>query len=197
MGIKRLTPTEPDSVCTKEIRKVMDVSRPLFQLGFKETILPSKPQELVKQEITSAMLIEILVGKGSELYQSLYEQGLLDDHFHYYYNLDKGYGYSAMGGESKDPEEVCEKLMNGLKSGEKFIKEERFQRIIKQFIGDYIENFNSLPKTAAEFVHHFFKGVNYLDLFEIIQGINLEYLRERYNDLIKENQAVRSIITSV
>ena len=194
--IKRLIPAEPLSVYKKEIKRVMDVSIPLFQLGFKETKLPVNPRELVKQEITSEMLFEILVGKGSELYENLYEQGLLDDHFHYYYTLGKGYGYLAMGGESREPEELYPKLLAGLKNGEECLKEEAVQRLIRQFIGDYIENFNSLSTTAAEFVSYFFRGINYLDILEIIQEIKLKDLKERFKELVREKQAVSSIITS-
>ncbi len=195
-GIKRLIPTEPASVYKKVIKEVMDVSIPLFQLGFKETKLPVNPRELVKQEITSEMLFEILVGKGSKLYQTLYEQGLLDDHFHYYYTLGKGYGYLAMGGESRKPEELYPKLLAGLKDGEKCLKEEVVQRQIRQFIGDYIENFNSLSTLSAEFVSYFFRGINYLDILEIIRGIKLSDLKERFKELVREEQAVSSIIAS-
>ena len=82
------------------------------------------------------------------------------------------------------------------KDGEKCLKEEVVQRQIRQFIGDYIENFNSLSTLSAEFVSYFFRGINYLDILEIIRGIKLSDLKERFKELVREEQAVSSIITS-
>ena len=44
---------------------------------------------LFKKELTVAILLDILFGKSSELYESLYEEGLIDERFSFSYEGQK------------------------------------------------------------------------------------------------------------
>lgn len=194
-GIKRVFPDEPPAIKDNKIEKQMDVNQPLLMLGFKERELDKTERELVKQEIGTDMLLELITGKGTELYQSLYEDGLVDDDFDQHYTRERGYGYAIMGGKTKDPEKLYDRLLAGIKKAKGNLKEEDFSRVCKKYVGDYIESFNSFEIIAHEFVDYFFKGINYFEVIKIIQEIDLAYLAERFDQLFKEKSAVRSVIS--
>lgn len=192
--IKRIYPEEPASVREKIVIRKMDVSEPLFRLGIKENRLPVEGKELLKQELGTGLLLDLLVGKSSKLYQELYEEGLIDDYFSSYYVLEKGYGYVIMGGKSRDPELLYKRLLEGFREGSKEIKEEDFRRVYKKVLGEYVQTFNSFEAVATEFISYYFKEISFFDIPEIIKEINIEYLSKRYEELFNEENYVRSII---
>lgn len=195
--VKRIYPHEPAEINEDMLVKKMDVSQPLFRLGFKETALKAAGKELVKQELGTNMLLDILIGKGSSLYQKLYDDGLVDDDFYFHYTREPGYGYAAMGGKTVKPEILKEKIIAGLiGDGEKNIKQEDFLRVYKKYLGSYMESFNSFESLAFEFISNQFKGVDYFDLLEIIKEIEIDYLIERFHTIIKKELAVSSEIKS-
>lgn len=172
----------------------MDVSQPLFRLGIKETLIPDSPAELVKQEIGTLMLLDLLIGKSTGLYQDLYTEGLLDDYYVNYYVLEKEYGYAVIGGRTRDPDLLFERIRNGLRKGIKEIKTEDFDRIYRKTLGEFIENFNSFETVATEFISYYFKGINFFEIMDIIKEIDLEYLYGRFEEFFREDRFVRSII---
>ncbi|MFW6014873.1 MAG: EF-P 5-aminopentanol modification-associated protein YfmH [Halanaerobiales bacterium] len=196
-NVQRIFPEEPTQIKNKKIVNVMQVAKPIIRLGFKETVFPDKPLELVKQELGTEMLLDLIIGKGSKLYQTLYDSGLVDDRFHNYYILEDDYGYILMGGETKSPDELYKRIMEGIQIEiDKVLNEKDFKRVYKKYLGGYIESYNSFKTTATEYINYYFKDVNYFDIIKIMQEIDLEYLTARYNKIINEQFAVSSIIMS-
>ena len=52
----------------------MDVSKPIFTIGFKDKIVSK--EEIVKRHIAIEILMNMLIGKSSNLYKKLYEEGI-------------------------------------------------------------------------------------------------------------------------
>ena len=192
--IERIFPEEPASVRESLVVKKMDVSEPLFRLGIKERSLPEGGRELLKQELGTGLLLDLLVGKSSKLYQELYEQALIDDYFNSYYVLEKGYGYVIMGGKSRNPEQLYNKLLEGFRKESREIREGDFKRVYKKVLGEYVQSFNSFEAVATEFISYYFKGISFFDIPEVIKEIDIDYLYQRYEELFQEDNFVRSII---
>ncbi|MFW6306964.1 MAG: EF-P 5-aminopentanol modification-associated protein YfmH [Bacillota bacterium] len=192
--IDRIFPDEPTQVNQEMVISKMDVSEPLFRLGIKEQAIPENDRELVKQELTTDMLLDLLIGKSTKLYQDLYDQGLIDDNFSSYSVLEKNYGYALLGGKSKDPEKLYELLIDGFKKRIANISREEFTRIIHKNLGEYIEAFNSFESVASEFISYHFKDISFFDVMDIMREIDFENLLDRYNLLFSDNNISRSII---
>lgn len=192
--IKRVFPEEPAMVNKRHLKKRMDVAQPILRIGYKEKYLPTDSVEGIKRELATDILLETLVGKSTELYQELYEEGLVDDNFHHYFVLENGYGYAMLGGDTEKPGVLEERLIGGIAEGIKSINKESYERIHKKYLGEYVQNFNSFEMTANEFINYYFKGVSYFDVLDILNDINLEYLLHRYEEFFDVNQLVTSII---
>ena len=63
----------------------MPVQTPKCLVGIKATNLKEKGEALLKQEIALTLLLDYLFGKSSVHYESLYNEGLIDDSFSYDY----------------------------------------------------------------------------------------------------------------
>ena len=192
--IERIYPEEPSTINKDFITANMDVSEPLFRLGIKEKNIPEDIYQLIKQDFTTEILFDLLIGKSSDLYQDLYDQGLVDDHFSNYYVLEKGYAYLLLGGKTKDPDLLFQKIIQGFKTKINKITKEQFKRVYKKNLGEYVETYNSFEAVASEFISYNFKGINYFDIIGIMQDIDFNDMHKRYEELIIEEQMVRSII---
>lgn len=195
-NIKRIYPDEPEKINKPMVSVNMDVSEPLFRLGIKESRIPDNIELMIKQELATEMLIDLIIGKSSRLYQELYEDGLVDDKFNHYYVLEEGYGYLLIGGKTKNPELLYQKIIEGFKYQINHITEEEFERVYRKNLGEYIETYNSFESVASEFISYYFKGINYFELLKIMQKINFQYLVERFEEVFDEEKIVRSVITA-
>ncbi|HLV09833.1 MAG TPA: pitrilysin family protein [Halanaerobiales bacterium] len=193
-NIKRIFPAEPATIRQSSISKEMDVNNNLLYLGIKENILPASPQKMLVQELSTKILLELIIGKGSALYQNLYEKGLIDNNFSYEYVIHKNYGYLLMGGETKDSKLLSKYLLNGINQGYKQIRYNDFTRYIRKHTGKFIKSLNSFNKVAYNYIDLFFKDLDYFDLFEELKDLDFSFLKKRYHDLFKEENYVQSII---
>lgn len=110
--IERFFPDEPEEVAEafKEIELSVGISKCMF--GFKEKAdkVNVKGNEFLKQEMATQIALEALLGPASNLYQSLYDDGLIDDGFGTDYTLDRGFGLSIIGGDTPDPDQLLERI---------------------------------------------------------------------------------------
>ena len=176
----------------------MSVAIPIFQMGFKDDISNIKDEELITREVTMKILLEILIGRSSKLYSQLYEDGLINNTFEFDYTNEENYAYSIIGGESKEPYKVREKLFEiiecMLKNG---VCEEAFERVKKATYGRTIRWFNSLEKVSEIFISSYFKKNNVFDYFNIYDKINLEYLTKLMKEHFKLDRFAISVIKGV
>ena len=93
----------------------MIVSLPLFRIGFKDNEVGLPSDEALKNEIATELILEALLGKSSDLYMELYEEGLINGSFDAETEVSDSYGFTLIGGESKDPEAVYARVKARIK----------------------------------------------------------------------------------
>ncbi|PAB58818.1 EF-P 5-aminopentanol modification-associated protein YfmH [Anaeromicrobium sediminis] len=194
--IKRIYPNEPNSVVKKIVEEKLDVSIPLFNVCFKDSRVGTDGKELLKKEISTKILLDMLFGKSSELYSKLYEEGLINDSFEADYTGDIDYGHSMVGGESKDPKLVKDKIMEHVEKIKKEgLCEKSFERVKKKLLGKHLSSYNSVDNIATTFIAYKFKNMNIFDYVEVLDGIDFNHVNERFKDHIKEETSALSIVS--
>ena len=104
--ITRIYPEEPTTVNQKEIITQAPISIPIFNIGFKDDKVNIKGRELLKYEVMTDILNEMLFRRGSEIYENLYMKGLINRSFGAGFTSQIDYAFTTVGGESKDPKQV-------------------------------------------------------------------------------------------
>ena len=87
------------------IEERMEVSAPIFQLGWKGDA-QINGEDRLRQELVGGLALEVLLGNSSPLYAKLYREGLINQEFGYSYESSFGCAFLAADGESRDPEAV-------------------------------------------------------------------------------------------
>lgn len=144
----------------------LTVGTPKCLMGFKEEETNLSGDAFLKREFAMEIALEALFGQGSDLYQSLYNDGLIDDQFGFDYVLEQGYGFSMFGGDTKNPQELVSRIKQELpvyvKEG---ISQEQFDRLRKKKIGEFLRQLNSPEFIANQFTRYRF---NQADMFRAV-----------------------------
>ncbi|MDF2546903.1 MAG: insulinase family protein [Anaerosolibacter sp.] len=193
--IQRIYPNEPDAIVKKEIEEKLSVSMPLFNIAFKDVDNGLHGRELLAKDISTRIILEMLFGRSSELFMKLYEEGLINDSFEHEYTGEIDYGHSMLGGESKNPHEVLNKILDHIAlMKEKGLSQDDFDRIRKKQMGQHLGYYNSIEFIANTFVPYYFKGISLLDYIEILKEISFETVSERFRKHFDSDKCVISVI---
>ena len=190
--IKRFAIDEPAKINKPYKEQKLSVSTPIFQIGFKDTDVGYGGRELLKKEITTSLLIEITLGEGSDLYNRLYDDGLINDSFDSDYEGEVSYGFSSIGGESNNPEKVQEIILDTFEKLD--ITEEEFERAKRVEIARYLRMWNGVEGLSNTMVSDLFKDINIFEYSSVIKEITLGDLKIRFAEHFSRKNCVLSVI---
>lgn len=192
--IKRIYPKEPEEIVQKKVEKTMEVSMPLFVIGIKDKV-PNKNQDIVKKHIAIEILLNMIIGKSSNLYKELYESELLVSEPFLEYEFTSNYAHIAITGSSKNPDKVLEKIEEKIEELKKAgLNKDDFERIKNMLYGDSVKEFNNVSDIARMFISDYFKGVNSFDYLEQYKQITVEYAYNILKEVFLKDKTVISII---
>ncbi len=190
--IERKFQIEPETVVEDTIVRNLAVSMPIFAIGYKEKI--TTPTRTLKETLESNILLDIIGGKTSPLYEEMLTDGLINTTFDIEYF--EGFGYSAhiFNGESLEPEKVRERINKEIEKMKKQgVNKETFDRIKKKHYGGFIMNFNDIDSLANALIGGYFNGDGLYDQLEVLESITLEDINNRLNAINIENSSMSII----
>ena len=190
--IKRIFDEEPEQIVQKRVEKEMEVSIPTFVIGIKDKL---EKENIVKKHIAIEMILNILIGKSSNLYKNLYENEILISEPYLEYEIGENYAHIGITGVSKDPDKVLNSLLKEIeKLKEQGINEEDLKRIKNMLYGTCVKEFNSVSNISRMFITDYFKGINSFEYLETYKEISKEYVEQVLNNVFKEDKTVISIV---
>lgn len=193
--IQREKIDEPKSVVKSEISQKMSVSKPQFMIGFKEQETDIEGSELLKKQIETNVILNILFGVSSKFFNELYEEGLIDGSFGFEAELEKKYGFSSVNGESKDPKAVYDRVIKRINEVKQTgFDEAEVSRTKKVLIGANLKGYNDVERIGNNFIRSFMSGINPFEYENIAQNITKDSLEKRLHQHFNQDAAVISVI---
>ncbi len=193
--IEEIFPEEPESINNEKSQKIMSINTPLFSIGFKDNNLSKRSnKQRIRFDIAVQIAMEMLIGKSSKLYQELYNQGLLTDPVDKSYNYEKDYGFAIIEGYSKKPNEIYEKLKQEIEQISSSLSKTDFDRIRKTLEGEFLFDFNNVPKIARMIFADYIKGINTLDYANEYKEVNIDDVKKVFDLFINKNNMAISVI---
>lgn len=191
--IKRIYEVEEDSINRKIKETNMEVSVPIFMIGYKDK-LPNS-EEIVKKHIAIEVILNMLIGKSSELYKELYNNGDLLAEPDLDYEFSKQYAHVLISGQSKNPQVIYERFKTEVEKFKKNgLNEEHFERIKRKIYGDYVTEYNSVGDIARMFLSDSFKGINSFDYIEKYNTVTREYVEQVLREVFDEKKMALSVV---
>ncbi|MCL2837966.1 MAG: insulinase family protein [Oscillospiraceae bacterium] len=197
---ERIFPNEPSAVAG-DVTQKLAVAAPMFQLGFKDTDSaygansPLVGEKLLKKKLAAKIALEVFIGKSSELYTKLYEQGLIDDSFGHEVSFEPHYGFSTVGGESRDPKAVRDAIVAAIDE----IKQSGFDtadiaRVKKMFKGGFLRRFNSIEGIGNSFMRSIFNDIDAFSTLPTYDEITDDEINATFAEHFNPENMVLSVV---
>ena len=194
VAIPDFGPAEPREALIPQTRREMDVAMTTFQLGFK-CPQPPKGRQHAHRELVAELAAEMLFGQSSQLYQWLYEDGLIDSSFGGGEEFSAGTAMITCGGDSKDPEEVLNCILNEAKFlAENGLDEQAFQRLKRSFLGIRFKNLTSFDATCYRLLAYAFEDHDYFEFPSIFEDVTVEEVRQFIADNVRRENCSLAIV---
>lgn len=185
--INRSYPDEPVSVAQKEHAITMPVTTAKAMIGVKEKVAHLSGKELLRAELLSDMILDYYFARSGPFYEELYKNDLVDDSFSYETELDRQFGFTVLGGDTRHPDQMTKRVKEMLHQlKQQSISEEDFTRMKRKKIGQFMRALNSLEFIANQFTHYHTLGVDLFDVLPVIESLTSkdadEYLQNWINE---------------
>ncbi|MNI62541.1 hypothetical protein D3C73_1178680 [compost metagenome] len=170
---------------------------PKCLFGFKEKVEGLTGEAAVRRDLTTKLMLDLLLGSSTALYQKLYDEELISDSFGHEFNSSPQYAFSAIGGDTKDPDlllhRIKEEINTVLESG---FAEKDFERARKKKIGGYLRMLNSPESIAHEFTRYQFRGGDLFEVLPLYESITLDEVNARLRSHVDWEQLSVSLVVS-
>jgi len=195
MTVERKENPEPEEVAARRYRRKMQVAKPLFAIGVKDTDIPADPGERMRRQAVLDIVNEILFSKSSPWRNSLYEEGLIGASLSYGYGICDRYAYNSFSGESRDPEEVYRRYAAYLaEMQETGIDPQSFERCKRVIYADCISAYDDTSEIAHALMDAVFDGEELFDEPAAIASVTLADAQKALREQFDESKTVMAVI---
>lgn len=195
--IRRFFEQEPDQVGEQMKIIELPVSLPKCLFGFKEPVVSGEGGAALKREMTTKLVLDALLSPSSRLYQEMYDDGLISDQFGHEYSCNSNYAFSAIGGETKNPDELVARVKAALERAKvEGIEAESFERSKRKKIGGFMRMMNSPEAMANEFTKYEFKQTSLFGVLDAYESATLEDANRRLKEHANFDRFAVSIVRS-
>lgn len=198
-NIKRIFPEEPKVAAVDRRTLQMDVQKPKMFVGLKAAQTDLSGSEMLKNELSIQLALDLLFNRSSDFYTEAYEKGWIDESFAYDFTVENGFGFAIVGSDTSHPEELEQAIKKTFnKASEKWpFGADELNRARRKRIGQFLRSLNSLEFMANQFTRYAF---NEMDLFEVVptlENLTVADLQEAFKSISgEEQQTVFTILPS-
>ena len=183
-----MTPVKPLT------RRAMEVAMPTFSLAFK-CEPTGTGSGAIRREMVADLASEVLFGESSELYLTLYEQGIIDSSFGGGFETVEGCAMLCVSGDSDHPLAVRDAIIaQAEKLCREGIRREDFLRLKRSALGRRIRALDSLDGTCFRVCAYHFGGFDYFRFPEVYRDIQEEDILEFLSRVARRERCAISII---
>lgn len=185
--------TEQKEVKNHYTEQSLEVSKPLFCLGFKDVFEGDRLS--LKDRTTAGITLELLCGDCSPLYRKLLSDGLIDNELSSEHFEGEGYSAFMIEGESDDPKAVSNEIKKEIKdlilNG---IDNKLLTAVKKAAYGDTVKRFDSTDNIVTDMLDCAISGDGLFEELEVLKEIteqDITYCLEK----MTEECSVLSVIS--
>lgn len=173
--IVRFLPSESLTDIKAHGEMEMDVKRPKVIMGVKGLKTNIAGNDADNYYLMGSLLLELLFGRGSDHFNRLYDEGILDDSFGYNFNIDRSFNFMSLEVDTNEPEKVLHEWKTILKNwrNDPGLEIENFELLKRAFIGEQLQAFNSLEYTSNQYGYLQFSGIEMFNRIERLEKLTL------------------------
>lgn len=191
-GLQVIVPDEPLTVHEKRNVQKLSCAIPLLNIGWKFPAYSGKEQ--LEKYIVYNILMELCLGRTSDFYNRMYEDGLLNDAFNVGVFCGRGFFSVIADGESTDPDKVLSEIEKELfRLRKEGLDEDEFITIRNKTYGELVAGFNNVESVANAMISQEINDVGIYDGIEITANTTFADIKSALDDFDIENNSISII----
>ena len=157
------------------IEKNMQVSMPILEIGIKDYQPSENPEERLLRDVAMTILDEIIFSRAGELYNSMFESGLINESYTYGYSTTRDVAFHSIYAESENPQKVLQTIKEYInKFKQNGINERDFIRCKRVMMAEYLRDFDSVDDIANSLLNLVFEGSDVFKYRKLIEQVSLQ-----------------------
>ncbi|MBC7340250.1 MAG: insulinase family protein [Firmicutes bacterium] len=191
-GFRRVGVPDPGEPAERAVEQRMSIAVPLLALGFRDGAYPGGSD--LERRMAGEMALEMVAGRGSELFHRLYREGLIDDSFAASYACGRDWAFTVFMGRTPDPTRLGERLREGISAALTGWREADLDRCRRAALGQFISLFDSLEAPAYLVPELHFYGLSLDDYYRVLQQVDSHAVARYLQEALRPEQAVTSTV---
>lgn len=193
--VDRARVCEPAAVHSHRVTERGQVAKPIFSIGVKDVNVPADPTERARRDAGMAILSEMLFSESGELYEQLFDSGLISPEFSADFALTRDFGFLQISGEANDPDKVFDEILAFVEQQkQKGLSEADFERCRRVEFAEYIKGFDSTEEIANNLVAFVFDGAEVFSYADILRDMDFAYVNALFQEFFNPCYMTISII---
>ena len=181
---------------TQYVERKMQVSKPIFNIGFKDIDIPASPTERQKRDATMAVLNEMIFSRAGALYEYLSKNELISPNLSYGYTISPCSAYNSIAGESDDPKKVLEVMFGYIDKLKSIgLSYNDFLRGKRVMYAEFVKSFDSTENIANNLLSFVFEDAELLSYAEIIESVSFEDVKKLFKTAFDPKSVCLSVIS--
>lgn len=155
--------------------KELSVQRPKTAVGIKGIDEVPSGRAGLTYKLKLDLALYLLYSETSDCYQELYDQGILDDSFGYEFQLDRGFHFAIISGDTEHPQDLSKAIVDIAEHAAETLRQKQveFELAKKEMLGRYIQSLNSLESIANRYEGNLFDSATVFDAVALLEEITL------------------------
>ena len=198
VGIINENTIEERTAYREYVEQSMQVSKPLFNIGFKDIDISKNPIERQKKDAVMAILNEMLFSRAGELYSDLVENKFISPSWSYGYTISETFAYNSIAGEANEPKLVLEKIFSHLeKTRAEGFCDEDFHRAKRVMYAEAVRLFDSVESIANTLFSFVCEDASIFEYADALDSVTLDDVKEAFKNSFDRSTVTLSVIKSL
>ncbi|MCM0598675.1 EF-P 5-aminopentanol modification-associated protein YfmH [Periweissella fabalis] len=168
----------------------LNVQRPKVAIGIRGYDQLPAGIEGLKYSLAISLAFDLLFGDTGKHYQTLYNNGIIDDSFSYDFEAQRGFHFATISSETQQATEFKTNILDILTHGfsELSAVADNFDLIKKEALGSNFGMLNSLEAIANQYDGELFDGANLLDEVGLLENLTFTDVLNYFKIFIDASQ---------
>ena len=178
------------------VENKMQVSKPIFNIGIKDTDIPNDPALRQKKDAVMAIMDEMLFSRAGELYNYLFESEFISPSWSYGYTITPSSAYNSIAGEASDPKRVLDEILNYIdKLRKNGLSYEDFLRGKRVMYAEFVKSFDSTDNISNNLLSFVFEDSELLSYADILNSVTFEDVEDAFKTAFDTRKITLSIVS--
>ena len=196
--VKSCEKGEPVSVCKSYVEQHMQVAKPIFKIGFKDTDIPTASAARHRKDLSMAILNDMIFSDSGPLYNLLVDEDMISPNLSTDYTVSEDFAFSSVSGEADDPKAVLSKVMDFIKQAKADgLSKDDFLRCKRVLYADAVRAFDSTDLIANNLFEFVCDGNELLSYTDIIESITFEEICELFSKSYRNESITLSVVLPI